>query len=277
MELSTRLLQIWGLYKYKVLSADELPSELWVYQLKSFLKIGNWLFEAWLDAMVRQPTWQVKQDLWKVWPAALIISAMNTVFSHLLTNPCFYLQDGCCQLYLGQMSAPPHLGFGFGPPDPGAFVPREEAQYVTQNISSFIGQPTSHIGRWVVWHKWFFGSNVGLGFVVDLENLGLSQRSMNFKVVLLVSPHLGLSCSPFHHPSTGCRLHHQSRNPWDQNSSWNWDRCNIGRTFFINTDHTYHCNIFGTLSKSNFCQTIVFYRLAGNLLLCKRDVVDLNP
>ena len=28
-------------------------------------------------------TWQVKQDLWKVWPAALIISAMKTVFPHL--------------------------------------------------------------------------------------------------------------------------------------------------------------------------------------------------
>ena len=28
-------------------------------------------------------SWQVKQDLWKVWPAARIISAMKTDLSHL--------------------------------------------------------------------------------------------------------------------------------------------------------------------------------------------------
>ena len=32
---------------------------------------------------INMKTWQVKQDLWKVWPAALIISAMKTVFPHL--------------------------------------------------------------------------------------------------------------------------------------------------------------------------------------------------
>ena len=38
------------------------------------------------------------------------------------------LQNGR-QAHLGQMSAPPHFGFGFGPPDPGAFDPRKVAQY----------------------------------------------------------------------------------------------------------------------------------------------------
>ena len=70
---------------------------------------------------------------------------------HSLLTPVnktvFSIENGCCQLYLGQMSAPPHFGFGFGPPDPGAFEPREAAQYYTRNISSAITQPTSHIGR----------------------------------------------------------------------------------------------------------------------------------
>ena len=81
-------------------------------------------------------TWQVKQDLWKVWPAALIISAMKTVFPHLgspllLVSSMIGLHYYCCcccwqgdgQSHLGQISAPPHFGFGFGPPDPGALGP----------------------------------------------------------------------------------------------------------------------------------------------------------
>ena len=52
------------------------------------------------------------------------------------------MQNGC-QIDLGQMSAPPHFGFGFGPPDPGAFDPGKAAKYYTRST----GQHTSHIGR----------------------------------------------------------------------------------------------------------------------------------
>ena len=44
----------------------------------------NMNMKTWqVNMNMNKKTWQVKQDLWKVWPAALIISAMKTVFPHL--------------------------------------------------------------------------------------------------------------------------------------------------------------------------------------------------
>ena len=185
------------------------------------------------------------------------------------------MQNGC-QIDLGQMSAPPHFGFGFGPPDPGAFDPGKAAKYYTRST----GQHTSHIGRWVVWHKWFFGSNVGLCFVVDLQVVVtqlvwvclndpkwssliltdlqsslLNIKSMiNIELTPLLSPHLGLSCSLFHHPWKECRLLHRSRNPSDQNSSCNCHSSNIGLSFFI------------VKSSKKFPKQTIFYVKSVNLL-----------
>ena len=48
---------------------------------------------------------------------------VSIVFSHLELSVIVLSVAKVCPSHLGQMSAPPHFGFGLGPPDPGALDP----------------------------------------------------------------------------------------------------------------------------------------------------------
>ena len=139
------------------------------------------------------------------------------------------------------------------------------------------GKHTSHVGRWVVWHKWFFGSNVGLCFVVHLQlsfgvvsmiHIMLNDPHRSSMILndpetkVMLPPHLGWSCSPSHHPSKECPPLHQSRNPSDQNSSCNCRCSNIGLS--LNIQEYFHSSLTDT------------QLLTNNLFLAKPFTLSLN-
>ena len=72
------------------------------------------------------------------------------------------------------MSAPPHLGRGLGPPDPGAFVSPGQGQREDSTCTWLLSgsRPTCHVGG-RVGHEGLFGRHVGLGLVVHHVRVGL--------------------------------------------------------------------------------------------------------